>query len=497
MSGFREAVLLLAVTALALGLRLVDLGGESIWLDEAFSMDMAARPADELIQGKPLDPGNPPVYYVVLGWWLDLFGSTVEAGRAFSGVLGALAAPATWLLARSAGGASATRLVSALLVATSPALIYLGREVRVYALFTLVVTLAAAVAETIVHSPSPTWRRLGVWGLFTALAASFSYLHYYSFLLLAVFGVYLGLRLLPRGPGEVLAVVTSFALVALAFLPWLPMFKDQMALGTTRGEGTWYLHLAAMPLYSIAGHTLVWRQHGAGWMAGVTAIAVVCIYLPILLWGRRSKFLFRLPMVLAVGLVLVATLISVAKSPMIHSRYLSVILPGLLTVLAAGLVEGWRERGLGIKLATAGLIGVVTASLALLYTERHKEDWRPIAGFIAKEGPSLPVFCYEDVAKLSFSYYAPWMNVTSIDPVAMRFTPTGQKWEEKDLPAEMTANPLGSWFILYLSLPTTMPELEEIDGWLRGRFRVSMELGQDVKNPRFPFIHVYRISPKS
>jgi hypothetical protein len=89
------------------------------------------------------------------------------------------------------------------------------------------------------------------------------------------------------------------------------------------------------------------------------------------------------------------------------------------------------------------------------------------------------------------------MNVTSIDPVAMRFTPTGQKWEEKDLPAEMTANPLGSWFILYLSLPTTMPELEEIDGWLRGRFRVSMELGQDVKNPRFPFIHVYRISPKS
>ncbi len=493
----RELILLVIITLLGLGLRWVDLGGESIWLDEAFSLDMGLKDPAGLIRGEPLDPGNPPGYYVLLHQWLKTFGSSVESGRAFSGFFGTLCIPAIWLLARAAGQSPAVSLLAAILVAVSPPLIYLSREVRVYTLFTLMITLAAASAEAIVHDRSRTpLGKAALWIAFTICGASFSYLHYYSFLILAVFGLYLFVRLLPRGIGPIACLFLSYVLIVAAFLPWLPMFREQISLGTTRAGATWIQHLVVLPLYSLAGTTLVWKEDGMSVVAGMTGLALLVVYLPSLYWGARQRTLPIVSLALPLGLIAAAVFISVAKSPMLQSRYLSPIFPCLMLLIASGIVAGFAVWPRGARVVSFTLAGLMLASLALLYKGGHKEDWRPIAGFIAKEENTLPAYCYEDMGALSLRYCAPWLNVKSIDPVRLHFSHTAERWQKDGLLKELDSNTAGFWMVIYLSLPETMPELPAIDAYLRDRYTVVSEYGAKIESPKFPFLHLYRLQPK-
>jgi hypothetical protein len=493
----RELILLSLITLLGLSLRWLDLGGESIWLDEAFSLDMALKDPVGLVRGEPLDPGNPPGYYVLLHQWLNAFGPSVESGRAFSGFFGTLCIPAIWMLARVAGQSSAVALIAAILVAVSPPLIYLSREVRVYTLFTLIITLAAAAAEGIVHDRARTpIGKAALWIAFTICGASFSYLHYYSFLILAVFGLYLFIRLLPRGLGPIVCLFFSYVVIVAAFLPWLPMLREQISLGTTRAGATWIQHLVVLPLYSLAGTTLVWKEDGMAVVASMTGLATLIIYLPSLYWGVYRRTLPIISIALPIGLIGVAVLISVAKSPMLQSRYLSPIFPCLMLLIASGLVAGFSVWPRGARVVSLSLSGLMLASLTLLYKGGHKEDWRPIAGSIAKEENTLPAYCYEDMAALSLRYYAPWLNVKSIDPVRLHFSPTAELWEKEGLLKELDSNTAGFWMVIYLSLPETMPELPTIDTYLRERYTVVSEYGQKLESPKFPFLHLYRLQPK-
>ncbi|MBX9656313.1 glycosyltransferase family 39 protein [bacterium] len=497
MTHRREFVYLSVIFLLGLTLRLVSLCSESIWLDEAFSIDMAKNSVAAIWRGDVLDPGNPPLYYILLHYWMDFFGPTIESARAFSGVAGALGIVATWLLAKACGCAPSVRLLASFLVAVSPSLIYLSRETRVYTLFALVVMLAAAAAEVIVRNGGRLDRQtIPAWIAFTVLGASFSYLHYYSFLLLAVFGLYLFFRLSFDGWKLLATLMISYAVIVAAFLPWLSLFRTQIGYGTTRGGSTWIMHLAVAPLYSLAGHTLVWKENGMAIVALLSGAALLAVYLPSIYWAIREERLPLLPVFLPVGLIAVAILISVTKSPMLQSRYLSVIFPCLMIIIAAGLVSGFKRFPNGALFASLVLFGLMGTSLVRLYAQSHKEDWRPIASYVKRTNSSLPVYCYEDVARLSFNYYAPDIKVRPIDPVAVPFAPKGEPWQTSGLLDQMNGDKEGFWFILYLSLPETMPHLDEINDWLREHFEVKSEFGDSLKDPVFPLIHVYELKPR-
>jgi uncharacterized membrane protein len=493
----RELLVLMIITLVGLALRVGDLGRESIWLDEAFSLDMAAHTPSEIVRGEPLDPGNPPGYYILLHGWLKTFGSTVESGRAFSGFFGTLGIVAIWLLARAAGQSAGVALLASLLVAVSPPLVYLSREVRVYSLFTLMVTLAAAAAEGIIHQRfRSALERTLLWIAFTICAATLSYLHYYSFLLLAVFGLYLFARLLGQGIGPIVCLFISYGVIVSAFLPWLPMFKQQIAMGTTRAGATWLQHLFVLPLYSVAGTTLVWKEDGLLAVAGMTALCLGLIYLPSLYWSWKGRTLSAVSLALPLGLIAIAVFISVAKSPMLQSRYLSPIFPCLMLLIASGIVAGWSLWPRAARVISTVIAGMTIASLTILYLGGHKEDWRPISRFIDEHNKNLPTYCYEDVAGLSLRYYAPKLTIKTIDPVRLHFSPSAESWQKEGLIKEWETTDEGFWFVLYLSLGETMTELAALDGWLREHFDVVHETGSKVDAPLFPFLHLYQLKAK-
>ena len=69
----RDAVLVAAITLLALALRVVRLDFQPLWWDEGYSVWFAYQPIGDMLRLTALDI-HPPLYYALLGAWSQVFG---------------------------------------------------------------------------------------------------------------------------------------------------------------------------------------------------------------------------------------------------------------------------------------------------------------------------------------------------------------------------------------------------------------------------------------
>ena len=74
-----------------------------LWLDEALTVNIAKLPIHDLPTYLKRD-GAPPLFYVLLHFWMGIFGSSDLAVRSLSGVIGVITVPLAWLAGRRLGG---------------------------------------------------------------------------------------------------------------------------------------------------------------------------------------------------------------------------------------------------------------------------------------------------------------------------------------------------------------------------------------------------------
>src|SRR5215216_5415036 len=91
------ATLLLIIVAGA-ALRVYQLGAESVWLDEAFTIKLSLHPPAGIIEETSKDV-HPPLYYFALHYWMLLFGDSEAGARLLSALFGVLALVATYKMA--------------------------------------------------------------------------------------------------------------------------------------------------------------------------------------------------------------------------------------------------------------------------------------------------------------------------------------------------------------------------------------------------------------
>ncbi len=103
-----------------------------LWLDEALTVNIARLPLSQLHEALKHD-GAPPLFYVLLHFWMQLFGTGDTAVRALAGCFMVGAVVVTWFAARRIGGERLAWL-SALVMATSPYAIRYATETRMYSL---------------------------------------------------------------------------------------------------------------------------------------------------------------------------------------------------------------------------------------------------------------------------------------------------------------------------------------------------------------------------
>ncbi len=116
--------------------------GESLWMDEGLSIGIASQPLFD-IPGVLRVDGSPPLYYMLLSVWMDVFGNGPADTQSLSMFIALLGIPsglwAGWsLFGRRAG------LICAALCAVNPFLTNYAQETRMYSLMLVLSLLTTA-----------------------------------------------------------------------------------------------------------------------------------------------------------------------------------------------------------------------------------------------------------------------------------------------------------------------------------------------------------------
>ncbi len=207
---------LLAVCALAVLLRVVNVDQRTLWYDEAYSLLYSQTSISHEAGAADV---HPLLYYQTLHFWIRLFGDSAMAIRLLSVLFGVLTVPVAYALGRDWFGPRAG-LASALITAVAPFHVQYSQEARMYALLTLALTSATWFYWR-------AWMRGGAvnWAGFTLLAALSMYTQQLAAFYLAALGLLPALlrdwRQLRR---TALAACAAFAL----YLPWFVHLPGQL-----------------------------------------------------------------------------------------------------------------------------------------------------------------------------------------------------------------------------------------------------------------------------
>ncbi|MDA8063545.1 MAG: glycosyltransferase family 39 protein [Actinomycetota bacterium] len=215
-----------AVVLVGVGLRFY--APSALWLDEVITVNISKLPLSQ-IHAALREDGAPPLYYVMMHFWMLAFGRGDFAVRALGGIISVLALPCSWFAGRRLGG---TRVawITLLVAATSPFAIFYATDTRMYSLMVLWCVLGFLALSRALEHPSRS-RLLAV----GALTAALLYTHYWALYLLSATGAWLlyqiwrGRRGLPArvDPLAATRIFGAMVLGSLLFVPWVPTFLFQ------------------------------------------------------------------------------------------------------------------------------------------------------------------------------------------------------------------------------------------------------------------------------
>jgi hypothetical protein len=205
-----------------------------LWLDEAQTVNIASFPV-RMLPAQLRRDGAPPLYYLLLHFWMGLVGHSDMDLRALSGAFAVLTIPVMWWVVRRGFGRVEAFGALAML-ATSPFAVYFATETRMYSLVILLAT--AGIGAVMALLARPTLPRAALVAVLTSLLL---YTHYWAFYLVVAVGLWF-LYLVVRGNGAkrrgALYGLAAMALGGLTFLPWVSSFQYQRAhTGTPWASG--------------------------------------------------------------------------------------------------------------------------------------------------------------------------------------------------------------------------------------------------------------------
>ncbi|MCC5950461.1 MAG: glycosyltransferase family 39 protein [Acidimicrobiia bacterium] len=328
---------LITAATVALGVALRFYAPTSLWLDEALSVNIADLPPGDLLEALRRD-GHPPLYYLVLHYWMSAVGAGDVAVRALSGVVSLAALPLMAVLGhRYAGRVGA--VVALGLSASAPFMVRYATETRMYALVMLEVIVAWLLVDDLLRGRRPTWR---VPALAVVTGAGLL-THYWVFFLAGATGVTLlaaarwGTGPLPR---RALLAAAGLAGGLVVFAPWVPTFLEQMsATGTPWAPPLRPTSVAGLTLLDLGGGDLREGVLGAGLLSVVLLLGVFGRPGPDgvgVLVRLRTASAVRWPAFVGASALGIGSLVAVASGSTFATRYAAIVVPIVVVVATVG-----------------------------------------------------------------------------------------------------------------------------------------------------------------
>jgi 4-amino-4-deoxy-L-arabinose transferase-like glycosyltransferase len=359
--------------ALAAGLRLYQLGRESLWVDEGYTAYLSRLTPVGYVQDVLHTVRNilPPLYFAVLHYWTSLAGMTEQTLRLPSVVAGVAAVPVLYALLVRLFDVRVALLGAGVLTVSLFHLRY-SQEARMYEFLALLSLLSLYLLVRLLDE-GRGWQLVGL--CLTDVAIVYTH-HYGALMLVAEAGYVVTLALAGDLDRRALRRwLVSRVAFAVLVLPWALFFVNQLDKVTAY---PWLTPVTWRSMYDVLG-----RFAGSPWsLAGCAALIVVGLVvrrdLPGRLLARRGLtpddrgyllmwWAFAVPVLLAYGYSLVV-------SPVFGHKYLIASSVPFLVLAVLG------ARALpGRVLPVAALVVVVAAAgpeLVHFYRDVNKEQWR-------------------------------------------------------------------------------------------------------------------------
>ncbi len=229
MPKWASRLTLILVLLLALGLRFYRLDAQSLWSDEGNSAGLAGRSLP-LITAAAAGDIHPPLYYYLLHFWAQVWGTSEHDLRALSALAGLALVALVFLIGQALFGRG-VGLIAAALAAINPFQVYYSQEARMYMLAAM---LGAASTFCFVRwlKAREASRAGPVWAAATALlTAAGLYTHYAYPVIPAAQTAALLIWLWEQDEGRVRTALAWAGILAVAlalYLPWLPIAYRQL-----------------------------------------------------------------------------------------------------------------------------------------------------------------------------------------------------------------------------------------------------------------------------
>lgn len=381
--GSRAALLGVFAAALALA----GSWNVSLWTDEAATIAGARRALPELwlmLQNVDAVHG---LYYLLMHFWIDLFGQSALSLRMPSALAIGAGTAGVYVLARRLDGRQLA-LWSALIFALLPRATWAGMEARSFSF-----SAAAAVWLTVVLMVALQRATAWWWAAYAALAATAIAFNLYLVLLLAAHAVTL---LVLREINWRLRIswVMAAGLGTLASAPVVLLSLRQGGQISDQGLGLarWARNVVINQWF--LGDTPTTEPDGAGtgqlWVISAVALAALCwLLMAFALWralkSRRGGvlprwFLWVVPQVLLPTLIIGCY--SLLVHPMYNPRYLTFSTPAVAILIGVGLwlLPRYWQRA-------AALVLIVLFTVPIYLSQRQVQaksgaDWVETADFI-------------------------------------------------------------------------------------------------------------------
>ncbi len=427
----RARLLVAVASAVAFVLGVVELGTDSFWVDDGFTLTHARLANADFFRVIVDHEMNGALFTTLMHGWVQI--GQGETWMRLPSVLFATAVvPVTYLLARRLFD-QRVGVTAAFLVAVNAFVVEYAHEARTYAMTLLLATSSVLLLVRYLQGPSR-----GRWAAWAGITALLPLAHFFGLLVVGAGGVAVVLR--GRLPTPRKALVGGLAVVGLATLPivWFlaaggdkgqvdgaPALTPVRFVGTfvrLVGNGGPVLLLLAVAAIGAALWDAARRHRAAGGLDERT-------------WGT----------VLLVSWVAVpiATMAVVsAVKPLFGARYFLLVAPGLIVLVAAGVwALPWRRAGVVLL----GLIVAVSlVATAFFYPRDAHDDFRATTAYVLDHAAAGDAIVFQ-----------PWFTRTTFEVYA------GRSPERRDQLIPLDPDPAWGDWLLIDQPPELTPERAE------------------------------------
>lgn len=359
---FRVGGFLLIIMLASAAMRTIFLNGQ-YWMDEGIAVGISSHSLSSIPGILRMD-GSPPLYYMMLHIWMQMFGDTPVATHSMSLLFGTLTIPVGYW-----GGASLVSkragMMAAILFGTSAFLTGYSQETRMYALMAL---LGAIASVAFIHAF--VYRRRKYVPVFAIAQALMLYTHAWALFFGA--GSFLAVILLYRisAPEErenfIKDALFAYVGAAVLFLPWLPNFIYQTIHTAAPWDSSPQLGAPVQLSRNVLG--------GDSITAATVLAALLGISDLVLRRNRGTKLAHTLFILVAIPVfTLLLAWIASQVTPAWVPRYFAPIVPPILLVLALGMSRS------GVIGAGALIFAVIFLSHPAAYAPAVKSDMQSVS----------------------------------------------------------------------------------------------------------------------